>query len=227
MYLSRLTLNPRSRYARRDLADVYQLHRSIMSAFAPTGEAAARSSLGVLFRVEPDGAPLPVVLVQSREEPLWELPPGYLAPGTAALTKPIDELLGAIAAGRTFRFRLLANPTRKIARFDQTGVRMRQGSRVDLRRDTDRVQWLERRSTQHGFQLARLPDGREHAVDVIVRPGGHPTGRKDATRITVAGALFDGRLVVQDANRVRAAVTGGIGPGKAFGFGLLSLGPDR
>ena len=33
-------------------------------------------------------------------------------------SKPIGELLDAIAAGRTYRFRLLANPTRKIARFD-------------------------------------------------------------------------------------------------------------
>ena len=118
MYLSRLTLNPRSRDVRRDLADVYQLHRTIMSAFASNPDGAARRSLGVLFRVDPEGAPLPVVLVQSREEPRWELPQGYLAPGTNAQSKPIGELLDAITAGRTYRFRLLANPTRKIARFD-------------------------------------------------------------------------------------------------------------
>jgi CRISPR system Cascade subunit CasE len=226
MYLSRLTLNPRSGYARRDLADVYQLHRTIMSAFAPTAAGAARSSLGVLFRVEPE-APLPVVLVQSQQEPRWELPQGYLAPGTNAQSKPIAELLDAIAAGRTYRFRLLANPTRKIARFHETSARMRQGSRVDLRRDADRLEWIKRKGNQHGFQLAQLASGQADAVDVLVRSVPRQIGRKDETRITVAGALFDGLLVVDDADGVRNAVVNGVGPGKAFGFGLLSLGPDR
>ena len=227
MYLSRLTLNPRSRDVRRDLADIYQLHRTIMSAFASKSDTAARSSHGVLFRVEPEGAPLPVVLIQSREEPRWELPPGYLAPGTSAESKPIGELLEGITAGRTYRFRLLANPTRKIARFSDTGTRLRQGSRVDLRRDADRLAWLARKGSQHGFQLAQLASGQVDAVDVLVRSAPRQTGRKEGARITVAGALFDGRLFVHDADRIRDAAGKGIGPGKAFGFGLLSLGPDR
>jgi CRISPR system Cascade subunit CasE len=64
-------------------------------------------------------------------------------------------------------------------------------------------------------------------VDVLVRSSPRQSGRKDERRITISGALFDGRLVVNDADRLRHAVGQGIGPGKAFGFGLLSLGPDR
>jgi CRISPR system Cascade subunit CasE len=224
MFLSRLTLNARSREARRDLGDVYQLHRTIMAAFKQVPDSPARESLEVLFRLESRG-PLPIVLVQSRYEPRWELPAGYLAPGTDPECKPIGHILDAIKAGGTYRFRLLANPTRKIARFDETGARQRQGKRVDLRRDDDRVAWLERKGTQHGFQLARVGDAGN--LDVLVRSSGRHVGRRDGARVTVAGAQFDGRLVVENADRVRAAIARGVGPGKAFGFGLLTLARDR
>ena len=104
---------------------------------------------------------------------------------------------------------------------------MRQGTRVDLRRDADRLEWLKRKGNQHGFQLAQLTLDAGDAVDVLIRSSPRQTGRKDDTRITVAGTLFDGRLVVQDTDRIRDAIAQGIGPGKTFGFGLLSLGPGR
>jgi CRISPR system Cascade subunit CasE len=227
MFLSRLTLNPRSRDVRRDLADVYQLHRTIMSGFGGPGEGSARESLGVLFRTEPLDGPFPVVLVQSHQEPSWQLPLGYLAPGTTTVFKPIDGLLKAISAGETYRFRLLANPTRKIARFDEAGSRLRQGSRVDIRRDEDRLAWLARKGVQHGFELVRFVDEREGAADVVVRSTPRQTGRRAGARVTAAGVLFDGRFIASDVERLRDAVVNGVGPGKAFGFGLLSLGADR
>mgnify|MGYP002136949035 FL=1 len=36
MFLSKLILNPKSREARRDLANPYDLHRTLARAFAPT-----------------------------------------------------------------------------------------------------------------------------------------------------------------------------------------------
>ena len=41
--------------------------------------------------------------------------------------------------------------------------------------------------------------------------------------VTFAGALFEGVLEVRDAGAFRSALETGIGPAKAFGFGLLSL----
>jgi len=41
--------------------------------------------------------------------------------------------------------------------------------------------------------------------------------------LTVGDVLFDGRLVVTDADRFRETLTAGIGSGKAYGFGLLSI----
>ena len=42
-------------------------------------------------------------------------------------------------------------------------------------------------------------------------------------KLTLAGASFEGNLAVTDADAFRAALAAGIGPGKAFGFGLLSI----
>ncbi len=40
---------------------------------------------------------------------------------------------------------------------------------------------------------------------------------------TFQGVLFEGSLQVVDAEAFRKALAHGIGPGKAFGFGLLSV----
>ena len=70
--------------------------------------------------------------------------------------------------------------------------------------------------------------GRE---DVLARTGREedPAGRLVSRdrRLTFATALFEGELKVTDAARLRDAFAAGIGPGKAFGCGLLSLAPVR
>lgn len=41
--------------------------------------------------------------------------------------------------------------------------------------------------------------------------------------MTVGGALFEGVLVVDNVDRFVRALESGIGPAKAYGFGLLSI----
>jgi CRISPR system Cascade subunit CasE len=43
--------------------------------------------------------------------------------------------------------------------------------------------------------------------------------------MSFGNVLFDGRLQVTDAEVFRRTLTQGIGSGKAFGFGLLSVAP--
>jgi CRISPR system Cascade subunit CasE len=45
--------------------------------------------------------------------------------------------------------------------------------------------------------------------------------------MTFAAVTFDGLLRIVDADRFRAALVQGIGSAKAYGFGLLSIGPAR
>jgi len=47
----------------------------------------------------------------------------------------------------------------------------------------------------------------------------------DTTHREPLPAVLDGLLRIVDADAFRAAVIAGIGPGQAFGFGLLSFAP--
>ncbi|MDW8392450.1 MAG: type I-E CRISPR-associated protein Cas6/Cse3/CasE, partial [Oscillochloridaceae bacterium] len=123
IYLSRLLLDARVARVRRDLSDVYQLHRTILAAFpqAPDG-ASARDHFGVLYRIEAlDRDPwLFRLLVQSTVQPDWSRLPGHIfgpAPderGNPAVRR-VDEDYARIKTGARFFFRLRANPTRRLS----------------------------------------------------------------------------------------------------------------
>ena len=276
MYLSRLTLNPRDRDARKWLGDCNELHRTIMSGFGQAQSQQARAELGVLFRVEEtDGGSGVWVLVQSTLEPRWAIE-------SSAVTriegpKDLSALESRMVEGASFRFRLRANPTRRVHHRatlgpdtreldtrgqwrdaaeipdpERTGIVRRPeaegsrwwsqradgkriGKRVEIRREEERLAWLARRGADFdGFELkaARLVNGEvAPAGDDGVRfwqtranPNGALLSRD--RRLTFGTALFEGRLVVTDATKFRDAWSTGIGPGKAFGCGLLSLAPE-
>lgn len=232
MYLSRLILNPRSPAVRRDLGDIQALHRTLMRAFAQHGDLAhARQQLGVLYRLEsPPLRSQLQVLVQSRLEPDWSILTGdYLAsvPENPAI-KPLDWLWNSIEVGQVFRFRMRANPTRKVDTKSATDGSRRNGRRVPLRGDEALSNWLQRKAEQSGFRVLHtrlapsiLDIRAAHEERAVARAVGlHENGR-----ITIDSVLFEGHLAIADRDRFLAALEQGIGPAKAYGCGLLSLAP--
>lgn len=224
MYLSLLRLNPASPAVQRDLRDVAGMHRTIMKAFPDIldPELEARAYFGVLHRLEFDRRSGRILLyVQSRAEPDWsQLPEGYLYPDDGMpnpAVKPVGEIYAGLKEGRVLRFRLRANPTRKVdTRSGPDGSR-RNGRRVPLRGLEEQIRWLARKAEASGFALLQATVAATGAAELVRSYG---TGR------TFQGVLFEGRLVVRDPVRFQKALAAGIGPGKAFGFGLLSVGPD-
>ncbi|MCY4112652.1 MAG: type I-E CRISPR-associated protein Cas6/Cse3/CasE [Chloroflexi bacterium] len=231
MYLSRLALDPRDRGVRRDLADVYQMHRTIMSAFPQVEEPGqARTRLAVLYRVDADRRTGRVVLlVQSKLKPDWDcLPAGYLADGVGELSNPATKSVAAawaaLRAGQTLRFRLRANPTKKIDTKSGPDGRRRHGRRVDLRTEAQQIDWLARRAERAGFGL--LPVLSDSDVPAV-RVGAGEKLLGKGRRLTLVGVRFEGLLQIEDLDRFRRALEEGIGPGKAFGCGLMSVAPYR
>lgn len=200
LYLSQLTLNPLNRDVIRDLASPYDMHRTVLRAFPDADDGGPGR---VLFRLEESRGPAArrVVLVQSDKPPRWEpleRMPGYLLDVQG---KPVDLDL---PAGRRLAFRLRANPT----------VR-REGKRHGLFRPDDQLDWLRRKGTDGGF----------HVLDAAVGASGKQLTRRhrgSSPQVHYA-VLFEGLLEVADADRFTETVAAGIGPAKAFGFGLLSL----
>ncbi|HEX7021255.1 MAG TPA: type I-E CRISPR-associated protein Cas6/Cse3/CasE [Trueperaceae bacterium] len=220
--MSLLRLDPHSSEVQRDLRDPHDLHRTIMSAFPSVldPEQEARAHWGVLHRLEYQTKAGRVLLyVQSRVEPNWSvLPSGYVLDDGMAnpAVKSVARAYDTLKAGRTLRFRLRANPTRKIKTKSGTNGDRRNGKRVPLRRTDDQLSWLRRKGEQHGFDLLQVNIVATGSAELIES---HKTGR------TFQGVVYEGYLTVRDAMRFRDALERGIGPGKAYGFGLLSIGP--
>ena len=201
MYLTRLRLDPRSALARRDLADPYEMHRSLVRAFVRDAE---QTPPRFLWRAEPTAAwSSPELLVQSAEPGDWSVlagQPNYFK-GEAETREWAPEAW--VREHECFRFRLFANPTVT-----------RDGKRLGLMGEEAQLAWLVRQGERLGFGVeAALVTGSEMLKS-----------RKGDSRISLLRACFDGRLRVRDAEALAAALHAGIGPGKAFGCGLLSLG---
>lgn len=215
LFLSRLRFTPRLRPVQQALADSHALHRLVMSAFprvAPGEEA--RQAFGILYRVDLDEKTgVPSLLLQSRVRPDWSpLVPLLISP-TVEEPKDVAPLYDALAPGSILRFRLRANPTRRIPA-NRVGDRLA-GNRVGLHGDDERQAWLARKLSEVGCQLG----------ECTIRPGLTQQGRREGHRISHAAVVFDGLLRVVDADALRAGIREGIGAGKAYGFGLLSLAP--
>lgn len=229
MYLSRLELDPRSRVVRKHLSDCHEMHRTILSGFPDIdvdGDRGARAHLGVLYRVElVRGSPL--VYVQSKTEPDWDdLFPGFLQeassrPGGNPAVREVGSVYRGFGQGRVLGFRLLANPTRKIRKEGS-----KNGQRVPLRTDEERTSWIERRAEAGGFEV--LSTAIEPEVLDARALGQHPVhssrgGRGKGKRLTFEGVLFEGKLRILDPGVFLETLSTGIGSGKAYGYGLLSV----
>lgn len=237
MYLSRLILDARKRTARKWLADLHALHRFIMSGFPTVESPAARAELGVLYRVERMvEAPNIPVLVQSKIEPRWELETDAVREISKA--KSLQGLLNRIEQGGRYRFRLRANPSRRVHQRSTQGLgpqdhRKRPerpesvGKRVEITREEDQVAWLRRRGDASGFAIAttRLLPADEEVLELLPSDRTKLSGKRRDRQVSLGTVLFEGTLEVTDAARFREVLVTGVGPGKAFGCGLLSISP--
>jgi CRISPR system Cascade subunit CasE len=197
MFLSKISMDLALRSVALDLADRDRLHQVILRLFPdfPGGGAPnARERLGVLFRVE-----APIILMQSKLEPVsTRIPAGY----KITATKSISEIYpSGVKADKEYRFRLEANVC-----YRDSETRRRRPLETDEEHDT----WLVMKGQRGGFQLVDY--GMEKLPPVLARKGQFHAVR------------FDGVLKVNDLQPFLKALTDGIGPGKVYGLGLLSIG---
>jgi len=208
IYLSKLTLNPRSRQVQSELARPYEMHRTLMSAF-PDGVRRVNANLLHRLEIHPQTGTI-TLLAQSTLEPDW----GALenaGQGRYLLNPPQYKPISLnLPTGLNLQFRLVANPTIKKKRDGK-----KNSNRIPLVREEKQLEWLHKKSIQHGF----VP------LHTQVRPIGNQTSRK--RQLTIYNVKFEGLLQITDDDAFARALQTGIGPAKAFGCGLLSLAPGR
>lgn len=246
LYLSRICLNPMFAPALRLAADPYQLHRKLLGTLhdhcvqrdngrKPTIENQPKTA-ELLFRVDVSDSG-PTVLVQTEVEPDWD--DFEVAPRALRCSIESKPYAPVLQAGQRLAFRLLCQPSRRPA--GQFGLKLngkrRSGPRRACQNDEERLDWLRRKAQGFGAAIEAVgltivewrnskpiqgKDGQpleshEQAAKRAFSPD--PQSRLGAVR-------FDGVLVVRDPEAFRFALQRGVGPGKAFGFGLLSIAPE-
>jgi CRISPR system Cascade subunit CasE len=218
VFLTKLTLNIRSRAVLRDVTNVHDMHRTLMSAYPETANGIQpRQHHGVLWRLDPAPGGF-VQYVQSVTEPDWtRLPAEHLL--QPAQVRPFQPVLDAAQPGRKFTFRLLANPTKCVPHPTRVGIR----KRIPLTTADSQLDWLIRQGERYGFVVPTTRTGEPDVVTADVPP---LTGRKDPTgKITIQPVQYDGHLIITDTDAFTTALTTGIGRAKPYGCGLLSLAP--
>jgi len=221
MYLSRLILNPRSRQVQHELADPYELHRTVCKAF-PDANYKDNEPSGILFRVDlHPRTRIPTLLVQSRQQPNWEFlsaeKKDYLL---GANDLPLDvenpsfkEMDLKLIEGQTLAFRLRANPTVKKDREGKA-----QGRRVGLIHEADQRKWIEHKLESAGAALVNV-----NIVNEQFTRGKLFKEREKEKRMNFLSIQFDGVLQVKDQEKLVNTIFTGFGSAKGLGFGLLSL----
>jgi CRISPR system Cascade subunit CasE len=128
-------------------------------------------------------------------------------------TKEYEKLLERIKDGTVWHFRLTANPTKC--------CRNAKGERGTVQAHTTQFyqkKWLLERGEKCGFYIKE--------DDFTVMKSCWQRFYKGTERkkpVTLLTVTYEGILTVTDAERFRRTLTDGMGRGKAFGMGMLTV----
>ena len=243
MFLTRLRVRvgddpDRPQPGRLWLRNVYHVHQRLCMAF-PSGSRMSHDpdflkpfqpeefaagqvhvpragDAGFLFRVDSEARGGVMVLVQSSSRPDWDYA-FQNAPFLLAAAPEVKPFAPDLAHGQRLRFRLLANPTVK-----KKLAGSKNGRRLGLASRVDQLAWLGRKAALGGFSVE---DDSTTVLPgfVYFNKGNHPDGSGQRHASRLRSVRYDGWLEVTNAELFRETLAHGIGSGKAFGFGLLSV----
>ncbi|WP_214364583.1 type I-E CRISPR-associated protein Cas6/Cse3/CasE [Pseudonocardia sp. H11422] len=213
MHLTRFEINPQRRAARTMLASPQRMHAAVLAAFPESRDE--HDDGRVLWRLDEGRHDVVLYLVSPDKPDLTHLVETIGRPTYGWQTRDYGPFLDRLATGDRWAFRLLANPVHN-ARPAEGGRGKRVGH-VTVAQQTD---WFLRQAGRHGFTV---PEGVLGEPDVAVRSRRNLRFTRGPRTVTLSTAVFEGILRVEDPAAVRAALIGGIGPGKGYGCGLLTL----
>lgn len=210
MILTRAFLNARREGARKLLGSPQAMHAAILSGFPP-GIDPGRP----LWRVDADDPLRPALYVLSAEQPdlthVEEQAGWPTRPTTRSAS--YEPVLEAVSEGSRWAFRLSANPVHRATINGQSKV----VAHVTV---AQQIRWLTERQDAMGVDLGTEEDPTFTLIRREVRKF-----RRDGGTVTLAVASFEGALRVKDPDRLREALTVGVGRAKAYGCGLMTLAP--
>ncbi|GBC61450.1 type I-E CRISPR-associated protein Cas6/Cse3/Cas E [Desulfonema ishimotonii] len=180
----------------RKRGDVYELHQLLWKGFADGDNARERD---FLFRAERLPRKQAVILVQSVSRPCWD---GVFPPSGVA----VKSYAPVFKNGQVFHF--LIQVSASVAKSNGPG---RQPTKKPLPWEAY-TPWFRKRGKTDGFEVMAA----EKVNDVFVSSRKKP-------KLRFAGRILTGMLRISESDAFLHAYQQGIGRGRAFGFGMLSL----
>lgn len=213
MYLTRMLLNTKLRSTMRAMASPNLFHGAIETAFS--GERQRN-----LWRIDHLGEKT-YLLILSREKP--DLTAAVQQFGNPAKvpgweTKEYAPLLERVQNGSVWRFRLTANPVRSRMKKEEGQTTPERGTvsaHTSLRYQKE---WLMKRAEKNGFSLNDGEYSVVHSQWYVFHKG---SAHKE--KVSLFAATYEGVLKVENQELFREVLIKGLGRGKAYGLGMMTI----
>lgn len=205
MFLSRIPLDRYNRNTLRALSSPSIFHGAVESSF--TGKRKRR-----LWRIDCLDGQLYLLLLSDCEPELSSFFSQFGQENLSYETKSYDGLLDRIKTGDKWRFRLTANPTKSIPNQEN-----KKRGKVFVHRTIDfQKKWLVEKSEKNGFSVT------DNSFEVVQSQWNY-FYKKGNDKISLLSVTYEGILEVTDTDLFKNVLTNGIGRGKAYGMGLLTI----
>ncbi len=206
MYLSQIKLAPEKLY------NPYEWHKHIWTLF-PGIEREPGEAAPFLFRMKAVGLSSKA-LIQSHKEPI---PSSDYAEVLRSKYLDIAKLEMNLKPDMALHFHLVANPTKMIRDAKNRDKKLR----VPLIHHNHQIKWLKRKFKNAAyFETTCIQAYTNHALTFYK---GKKSQNSDRKKGKIVSVTYDGILHVQNAEKFIELVKWGVGRGKAFGCGLLSI----
>jgi len=218
-FLTRFHIDPRSRAGAGVLENPRRMHKVVAEATAKPNPQDNEASGRTLWRLDRDSPADPLLWIVSPLRPELD---GFAADGGREVSgvvyesKLYDRLLARLDTGQVYAFRLAANAVHSGRRTPDSPETQR-FAHVTA---SQQLSWLESRCEAHGFLLRKSSTGEPDAA--VVGRRRFVFGHRDG-RVTLTVSDFMGHLEVCDAALLQRTLTRGMGHGRAYGCGLLTL----
>ncbi|MCF0260479.1 MAG: type I-E CRISPR-associated protein Cas6/Cse3/CasE [Erysipelotrichaceae bacterium] len=196
MYLSKVKLNLRKKKTIKCLENPNCMHGVV--------ERISNGKGGKLWRVDRINGVLSLLVLSSEfphlEDLIEQIGDENIEPGILSY----DSFLEKVEEKKKYYFVLQGNTSSKS-----------DGKRRSLKDDDQRMNWLMKKGEANGFCV--------DPCQTAILQSGPLVFKRNKETITLASTLFQGILYVTDREKFLKALMEGVGHGKSYGLGMLSI----
>lgn len=209
MNLTRIQLDSKRRETMKAMANRERMHAAIARSCAKDDRP--------LWRIDQlNGSDYLMIL--SRNPVKTELITEQFSTNSSCFQeKNYDRFLTQLTPGMKCRFRLVANPTvSKVRKGEDQNSRGKVYGHVT---DEWALKWLLDRCAKHGFKVT------PESVQIVGSRWIQFFKRRGERPVSLREVIYEGQLTIIDPVLFRTALTNGLGRGKAYGMGMMTVIP--